>query len=142
MSYPDILNNADTFFADWFSKDPGVEANSYHAKLVSDLRSYLESQLPAVAVNCYKINCDDDGIQDIEGFAEIVVAGEPEYATGLCKKISVQVFESLKKKMVPGKSMQAVYQKCVPTTVVVNPIPLKEGFRQVGTVAFRLQMFE
>ena len=142
MSYTDILNDAGEFIKDWLDKDPLVEANSYHEKLINDIRNYKDSELPAVAVNCYIIDTDDDGMQFIRGIIEIITTGSPEQATEDCKKITIQIFESLKKKSVPGKSLLANYQACIPKTAGVNPIPLKEGFRQTGTVIFSLEMFE
>lgn len=136
----DFINAAESHLLDWLNADPDVTANYIHVKIVKDINSYNQKQLPAIGIFCTGGNREDDNETKIVGFFEITASGALATADSDCKKTIAQIVNSLKKGFVPGINRGKYFKSLRTTNFAVTPIPLTQGFYIQGLVYFELEL--
>ena len=140
MIIADFLNEAANHVLNWLSNDSDVKANKIFTKILEEDLNLSDAELPAISVYCFGVNDNNNGTSTIEGTAEIFVQNQdPETNDEDCKTIVAQVYNSLKKKFIPGYS-NAIFMELNSIQGEALPSSLFDGYFAFGKVRFKMKV--
>jgi len=140
INHRDILNDVESKVVARLQADSNVIANYIHEKIVKDVKTYKQSQLPAVGVYCHSI-IPRDGLMEVIGVCSIVVAGSLDHCEDTCKQIVAEVFQHFDTGFIPGFANNADMENVEPVMAEIFPVQTPEHFNwQAGMVKFKITL--